>query len=111
MIGNLTPTAPITYSGTDPESMIGCHVLIRPYYHVPISRSGFASKRSPWAFEAVVIEPFGLHSDSVIIEFLDRTGPWHKRAAYRVSECHRKGTCACAACCTGGTGIRELRGA
>lgn len=109
---NLVRPAPITYAGSDLDDVIGRHVMIRPYFHVPVSRTCFASKRSPWAFEAVVVERFGgPESDMVLVNFLDSAGPWRDCGAYHVRECHQKGTCACAACRVGGSGIRELRGA
>ncbi|MYX26080.1 hypothetical protein GTY75_05250 [Streptomyces sp. SID8381] len=107
----LTKT-PVTHEGTAPADLIGRTVRVRPFYHVPESRSCLRSVRSPYAFEARVIEPFG---EMVVVEFLwaEDSTPWNKRAAFYPKELHQSGgwypICQCPACA--GDGIHEHSGA
>ncbi|MEU8948804.1 hypothetical protein [Streptomyces sp. NPDC048489] len=105
--------APITHEGDKPEALVGTSVLVRPYYHVPESRSCLRSTRSPFTFEGRVIETFG--QDMVIVEFrwAQDSVPWNAKGAYLPRELHKTGgwfrICECAACI--GDGINEHRGA
>ncbi|MGW2710747.1 hypothetical protein ACWC4J_17405 [Streptomyces sp. NPDC001356] len=104
--------APITYAGTPVADLIGRTVLVRPYYHVPESRSCLRSVRSPFTFEARVIEASG---EMVMVEFTwaADSAPWNKRAVFYPKELHQTAgwfrICECPACA--GDGIYEHRGA
>jgi hypothetical protein len=100
--------APVTHKGESPESLVGRSVLVRPYYHVPHGRSSLTSARSPFVFEADVIETFG--GEMVKVRFTWVTdSPWKREAIFYPNELHMVHVCECDAC--KGDGIQELRGA
>lgn len=112
MSGNgVTVMVPATWEGTAPGDLVGRYVNVRPYYHVPSSRSSMASARSPYAFAARVVDVLG---DMAVVEFewADDSTPWRKRAAYWPGELHQgHSACVCPACAPMGAGIHALRGA
>lgn len=99
---------PYTHQGDSPAELAGQLVRVRPYYSVPSGRSSLTPARSPYVFEARVIEePFG--ADMVTVEFTWGTeSPWVRRQAFYPRELHRT-DCGCAAC--KGDGIGKLSGA
>ncbi|MEV5883070.1 hypothetical protein AB0L74_10185 [Streptomyces sp. NPDC052020] len=104
---------PRTHAGAIPASLIGLSVMARPFYHVPESRSSLRAVRSPFTFEARVIETFG--DAMVVVEFTWDTAsaPWKKRAIFYPRELHQTAgwfpVCMCPACA--GDGIHEHNGA
>ncbi|WP_435270950.1 hypothetical protein [Streptomyces sp. 1222.5] len=104
---------PITHAGTAPADLVGESVLVRPYYHVPTSRSSLESTRSPFTFEGRVVETFG--EEMVIVQFTwaADSAPWNMRGAFFPRELHKTAgwfpICKCPACA--GDGIHEHRGA
>lgn len=111
MNDSTTTTVPFTWEGTSPEDLVGKLVGVRPHYSVPSSRSSLTPARSPFTFEARVVEVFG--SESVLVEFARGTSvPWERRAMFHPHELHRAGReCACPACTAMGDGIHTLHGA
>lgn len=101
--------APATWEGTAPEDLVGRYVSVRPYYHVPSSRSSMTSARSAYAFAARVTETLG---EMVVVEIEWRASraPWEPRASFHPRELHQS-TCACPACAPMGDGIAALHGA
>ncbi|MBT2609906.1 hypothetical protein J7I97_16900 [Streptomyces sp. ISL-87] len=89
---------PITHKEQTPSSLVGRLVLVRPFYHAPSSRSGLKSVRSPFVFEAQVIETFG--EDMVKLRFTWESGntPWAETAVFYPNELHQVHVCECAAC-------------
>jgi hypothetical protein len=104
---------PKTYAHKKPEELVGESVLVRPYYHLPESRSSLTPARSPFTFEGRVVETFG--QEMVLIQFgwATDSAPWNAKAAFYPRELHQTGgwfpICDCAAC--KGPGIHDLRGA
>lgn len=102
---------PVTWEGTAPADLVGRYVSVRPYYHVPTSRSSTSPARSPYTFEARVVEVL---ANMVVVEFtwVTDSAPWKPRAAFWPGELHQAhGACPCPACVSGGEGIDALRGA
>lgn len=99
---------PITHHGHSPESLIGRLVLVRPFYHVPGSRSSLKSVRSPFVFEAHVIETCG-EMVKVHYTWTSNDAPWQREALFHPRELHQVRTCECAAC--KGDGLSEHWGA
>lgn len=102
---------PNTHRGEKPADVVGRLVRVRPYYHVPSSRSSLTPARSPFAFEAHVLDTFG--SDMVLVRFTWGSGdaPWKHEGAYYPDELHKVWReCQCPAC-SYGDGIPHLRGA
>jgi hypothetical protein len=89
---------PITHQGTDPESLIGRLVMVRPFYRVPNGRSSLKSVRSAYAFEAHVIERFGDEMVKVRFSWVSDSIPWKREAAFYPRERHQAGVCECSAC-------------
>lgn len=109
-----TPKAkrPNTYADTLPADLVGQNVLVRPYYHVPDGRSSLTSVRSPFTFEAHVIETFATEMVKVRFTWASDCAPWPMEAIFYPRELHKTSwfpLCFCAAC--KGAGITELRGA
>lgn len=104
---------PSTHEGDKPADLVGNAVRVRPYYHVPESRSSLQSVRSPYAFEARVIETFADEMVKVRFTWATDSAPWRTEAIFFPSELHRSGgwfpICQCPACA--GDGIHEHRGA
>lgn len=103
---------PNTHKGAKPADLIGETVLVRPYYHVPSGRSSLTSARSPYAFEARVIETFGEEMVKVRYIWATDSAPWRPEGIFYPHELHQSGwypRCFCPAC--KGDGIHELRGA
>ncbi|MDP9611561.1 hypothetical protein [Streptomyces demainii] len=104
---------PITHEGTKPADLVGLLVLVRPYYHVPDGRSSLRSVRSPYTFEARVIETFSDEMVKVRFTWASDSAPWRMEAIFYPRELHRTGgwfpMCRCPACA--GDGIHEERGA
>lgn len=88
---------PVTHEGETPESLVGRLVLVRPFYCVPTSRSGLGSARSPFVFEAHVIEMSGGEMVKVRFDWVSDT-PWYREAVFFPRELHRVQECECAAC-------------
>lgn len=98
---------PITYKGHSPDSLVGRLVMVRPFYRVPNGRSGLKSVRSPFVFEAHVIEVSG---DMVKVRYTWATdGPWPPVELFHPGELHQTRTCECPAC--KGDGLSEHTGA
>ncbi|MFF4557140.1 hypothetical protein [Streptomyces sp. NPDC001422] len=105
--------APITHEGDKPEDLVGQSVLVRPYYHVPETRSCLRAVRSPFTTNAVVIETFGQEMVKVRFMWAVDSAPWREESVFYPKELHKTGgwfpICECAAC--KGDGIHEHSGA
>ncbi|MFB7782083.1 hypothetical protein ACFC1D_05145 [Streptomyces vinaceus] len=98
---------PVTHKGHSPDSLVGRLVLVRPFYRVPSGRSGLKSVRSPFVFEAHVIEACG---DMVKVRYTWATDrPWPTVELFHPAELHQVRVCECAAC--KGDGINGHTGA
>ncbi|MFI0553448.1 hypothetical protein [Streptomyces scabiei] len=101
---------PVTHEGTAPADLVGRLVRVRPFYHVPESRSCLRSVRSEYTFEAHVIDTFASEMVRVRFDWASDSAPWNREAVFYPKELHLAyGQCQCAACA--GDGIQEHNGA
>lgn len=96
---------PITHVGEAPKSLVGRLVNVRPYYSVPSGRSSLTSVRSPFVYEAKVIETHGEEMVQVRFTLVNDSAPWNREAAFYPKELHQAHVCECAAC--KGTGLHN----
>ncbi|NUR01542.1 MAG: hypothetical protein HOY79_34940 [Streptomyces sp.] len=103
---------PITHAEDSAEMLAenGTLVRVRPFYKVPISRSFLTTVRSPFAYEAVVVNVLAGSMVTVRMRAFQDCAPWPVQGAFDVSELHKVHVCECAAC-KGKNGIQEKNGA